>query len=86
LGVLRRFFLQIDALLARAAAALLLSLRCYLNGFGAAEDKPRGLALGRDSETLGSCFGQDVVGRCLYFEGHSKTVCPSIHGLKMHFY
>jgi len=33
-------------------------------GHGVAEDVARGLALGRESEAAGSCFGQFVVGRC----------------------
>jgi TPR repeat protein len=36
--------------------------RCYINGFGVAKDVARGLALGRESEAAGSCFGQFVVG------------------------
>jgi hypothetical protein len=39
---------------------------CYLHGIGIAKDEARGLALGRDSEAAGSCFGQYVVGSCYY--------------------
>jgi uncharacterized protein len=38
--------------------------RCYVNGWGAAEDEARGLALGRESEAAGSCFGQYAVIAC----------------------
>ena len=41
--------------------------RCYLNGYGVAEDEKRGLALGRESAAAGSCFGQYVVAVCYYF-------------------
>ena len=37
-------------------------------GYGVATDEARGLALGRESEAAGSCFGQFVVGKC-YDEG-----------------
>jgi TPR repeat protein len=37
---------------------------CYIGGFGAAKDEARGLALGRESEEAGSCFGQLVVAWC----------------------
>ena len=33
-------------------------------GYGVAKDEARGLALGRESEAAGSCFGQHVVGVC----------------------
>ena len=36
-------------------------------GFGVAKDAARGLALGRESEAAGSCFGQYVVGVCYDF-------------------
>ncbi len=42
--------------------------RCYVAGYGVAEDVARGLALGRESAAVGSCFGQFVVGAC-YDEG-----------------
>jgi TPR repeat protein len=38
--------------------------RFYLWGLGVAADEARGLALGRESEAAGSCFGQHVVGEC----------------------
>jgi uncharacterized protein len=38
--------------------------RCYASGEGVARDSARGLALGRESEAEGSCFGQYVVGLC----------------------
>jgi TPR repeat protein len=38
--------------------------RCYVWGFGTAQDLTRGLALGRESEAAGSCFGQFAVGWC----------------------
>jgi uncharacterized protein len=38
--------------------------RFYLWGRGVAADEARGLALGRESEAAGSCFGQHVVGEC----------------------
>jgi TPR repeat protein len=38
--------------------------RCYVTGWGVAKDEARGLALGRESEAAGSCFGQYVVGWC----------------------
>jgi TPR repeat protein len=41
---------------------------CYLFCFSVAEVKARGLALGRESEAAGSCFGQFVVGWC-YMNG-----------------
>jgi TPR repeat protein len=37
---------------------------CYIYGVGVEEDEERGLALGRESEAAGSCFGQFVVGVC----------------------
>jgi TPR repeat protein len=37
---------------------------CYLYGIGVKRDDARGLALGRESEAAGSCFGQLVVGWC----------------------
>ena len=40
---------------------------CYLFGFGVARDAARGLALGRESEAAGSCFGQHVVAECYAF-------------------
>jgi TPR repeat protein len=36
-------------------------------GLGVAKDEARGLALGRESEAAGSCFGQYVVGKCYRF-------------------
>ena len=38
--------------------------RCYVGGYGVRADNARGLALGRESEAAGSCFGQYVVGLC----------------------
>ncbi len=35
--------------------------RCYVRGHGVAVNEARGLALGRESEAAGSCFGQYVV-------------------------
>jgi hypothetical protein len=40
--------------------------RCYVLGVGVAVDVARGLALGRESEAAGSCFGQYVVGMCYH--------------------
>ena len=40
---------------------------CYVGGYGVAKDEARGLALGRESEAEGSCFGQYVVGWCYRF-------------------
>jgi TPR repeat protein len=37
---------------------------CDVMEHGVASDHARGLALGRESEAVGSCFGQFVVGRC----------------------
>jgi TPR repeat protein len=39
---------------------------CYVFRFGVSKDAARGLALGRESEAAGSCFGQLVVGVCYY--------------------
>jgi TPR repeat protein len=39
---------------------------CYVLGYGVAGDAARGLALGRESDAAGSCFGQFVVGACYY--------------------
>jgi hypothetical protein len=36
----------------------------YVRGIGVAKDVASGLALGRESEAAGSCFGQLVVGSC----------------------
>jgi hypothetical protein len=41
--------------------------RCHVGGHGVPEDAARGLALGRESEAAGSCFGQYVVGVCYDF-------------------
>ncbi len=41
--------------------------RCLVGGFGVAEDKGKGLALGRESAAAGSCFGQRAVGVCYDF-------------------
>jgi TPR repeat protein len=38
--------------------------RCYVMGYCVASDAARGLALGRENEAAGSCFGQFVVGVC----------------------
>jgi hypothetical protein len=38
----------------------------YVLGYGVAADAARGLALGRESEAAGSCFGQYVVGACYH--------------------
>jgi hypothetical protein len=39
---------------------------CYAYGRGVAEDRAKGLELGRESAVAGSCMGQFVVGKCLY--------------------
>jgi TPR repeat protein len=39
---------------------------CYVLGDGVAKDQARGLALRRESEAAGSCFGQFVVGMRYY--------------------
>jgi hypothetical protein len=41
--------------------------RCYVGGLWVAKDEARGLALGRESEAAGSCFGQYVVASCYEF-------------------
>ena len=38
--------------------------RCYVLGYGVAQNVARALALGRESEAAGSCFGQFVVAVC----------------------
>ncbi len=38
--------------------------RCYLGGFGVAEDHAKAVSLGRESAAAGSCMGQFVVGFC----------------------
>jgi len=38
--------------------------RCYVGGFGVAEDYAKAVSLGRESAAAGSCMGQFVVGRC----------------------
>jgi uncharacterized protein len=54
--------------------------RCYVWGDGVADDEARGLALGRESEAEGSCFGQVVVAWCQgegcggLAQGHAEAV------------
>ncbi len=45
--------------------------RCYIFGWGVAEDHVMGYALGRESAAAGSCIGQHLVGHAFY---HGKGV------------
>jgi hypothetical protein len=56
---------------------------CYVYGEGADEDEARGLALGRESEAAGSCFGQYVVGRC-YDEGIGGVALDDAEAVRLY--
>ncbi len=57
--------------------------RCYVLGIGVAADEARGLALGRESEAAGSCFGQIVVGVC-YRNGWGGVAQDYTEAVRLH--
>jgi hypothetical protein len=56
---------------------------CYVWGHGVPQDVARGLALGRESEAAGSCFGQFVVGVC-FRHGYSGVAQDNAEAVRLY--